>query len=303
MKKLLNIFTILNILFFTTINFAQEKGTQKNLIATEFYNLYKPDTTEAVLILFGGFTETADGIENEFPITNLAIDKNVAVAYLNYNRKLWLGEDEKIQLANSIQKMITSNNLPSDRIYLGGMSSGGSIALLIGNFLSQNPEYNLKPSGVLVVDSPVDLAALYRVAEQNIKRNFSEASVGESSFIFKYFNAQLGNPWEEITPYEQYAAFTHETENFQNLKELKDTKLRFYTEPDKTWWKENMGVEYEQMNAFHLKRLANFLITNNFKKTEYISTQNKGYRANGDRNPHSWSIVDREDLLQWVLEE
>lgn len=284
------------------MNFAQENGIEINLIETESYNLYKPDITEKVLILFGGFPETAVNIENEFPITDLAIDKNVAVAYLNFNRKLWLEEEEKIQLANSLQEMISSNNLPTDKIYLGGLSSGGSIALLMGNFLSHNSEFNLNPAGVFVVDSPIDLAALYRVAEQNIKRNFSEASVGESTFMFNYFNAQLGNPEEEIAPYEKYAAFTHETGNFQNLKDLKNTKLRFYTEPDKTWWKENMGVDYEQMNAFHLKRLSDFLTANNFKKVEYIPTQDKGYRANGERNPHSWSIVDKKELLQWIEE-
>lgn len=254
-------------------------------------------------MLFGGFPESAADIENAFPITELANNKNIAVAYLNFNRKLWLKDAEKVQLANDIQEMITSNNLPSDKVYIGGMSSGGSIALLISNFLSHNSEYNLNPSGVFAVDSPIDLAALYRIAEQNIKRNFSEAAIGESSFMKQYFNAQLGNPDEEIAPYEKYSTFTYETQNFQNLKDLKNTEIRFYTEPDKDWWKENMGVEYEQMNAFHLKRLSEFLISKDYKKVDFIETEGKGYREDGSRNPHSWSIVDKEELLQWMLEE
>ncbi|EGV42597.1 hypothetical protein BZARG_1833 [Bizionia argentinensis JUB59] len=64
-----------------------------------------------------------------------------------------------------------------------------------------------------------------------------------------------------------------------------------------------MGVDYKQMNAFHIKRLADFLTSNNYKNVEYIPTQNKGYRANGVRHPHSWSIVDKEELLQWMLQE
>jgi hypothetical protein len=40
----------------------------------------------------------------------------------------------------------------------------------------------------------------------------------------------------------------------------------------------------------------------NFKQVEYISTENKGYRANGDRHPHSWSIVDKDKLVEWILE-
>ncbi|GHA36198.1 hypothetical protein GCM10007103_17110 [Salinimicrobium marinum] len=303
MKNLLRNFIIVNILFFTTCIFAQQDEMQERPVETEFSRLYKPENPEAVLILFGGFPETAENIENGFPITESALENNVAVSYLNYNRKLWLEESDKSQLANNIKEMINTNDLPSDKIYFGGMSSGGNIALLIGNYLSQNAEYDLSPSGVFVIDSPVDIAALYRIAEQNIERNFSQASVGESSFMLNYFKPQLGNPDEEIEPYEKRAPFTFETKNAQNLENLKNTKLRFYTEPDKTWWKENMGIDYEQMNAFHLKRLSNYLTSQDFKKIEYITTEDKGYRANGERNPHSWSIVDKEDLLQWMLEE
>ena len=303
MKKTTKNLLFLIILFSAIINFAQEIEVNKNLIENENYNLYKPDNTQAVLLLLGGFSEDGAGIENEFPITALANEKNVAVAYLNFNRKIWLEEDEKAQLALSIQELFTSNSFPTDKIYIGGLSSGGNIALLISNFLAQKPEYNLNPSGVFVIDSPIDLAALFRVTEENIKRNFSEASVGESTFIFNYFKEQLGNPDDKIAPYEKYAPFTYETENIQNLKDLKDTKIRFYTEPDKVWWKENMGVDYEQMNAFHLKRLSNFLVSKDYEKVEFIATEDKGYRADGTKNPHSWSIIDKEDLLQWIIEE
>lgn len=301
MKQIFKKIAIVTILLSTGFNFAQEKANQHQQIETVFYNLYKPENTEAVLILFGGFPETAADIENGFPITALANDKNVAVAYLNFNRAIWLEEEQKAQLANSIQEIFTSNNLPTDEIYLGGMSSGGNVALLIGNFLSGNEEYTISPQGIFIVDSPVDLAALYRVAETNIERNFSEASTGESKFMLGAFNARLGNPNEEITEYEKHSVFIYETENSQNLKNLKNTRLRFYTEPDTLWWKQNRGVDYEEMNAFHVKRLSEFLTSNNYEKVEFISTENKGYRANGMRHPHSWSLVDQEELLQWIL--
>ena len=302
MKKLLKTLCLLTILFSTTLNFAQEIGVQKNLIETESYNLYKPDTTDAVLLLFGGYPEDAAVIENEFPITDLANDENVAVAYLNYNRKLWLEEEEKALLAVSLQELFTNNNFPTDKIYFGGLSSGGNMALLIGDFLAKNPQYNIEPNGVFIVDSPLDLSELYRSAELNVERNFSESAIQESAWIIQTFNEKFGNPNENIKPYEPYSVFTFETKNFKNLKDLENTKLRFYTEPDKVWWKENMGADYENMNAFHIKRLSEFLTNNNFN-IEYIPTQNKGFNANGDRNPHSWSIVDKEELLQWMLEE
>ncbi len=302
MKKSLKNLCLFTLLFATTLNFAQENELQKELIENESYNLYKPDTTEAVLLLFGGYPEDAVGIENEFPITDIALEKKVAVAYLNFNRKLWLEEEEKSSLAVSIQELFTLNNLPTDNIYIGGMSSGGNMALLIGDFLVKNPEYNIEPRGVFIVDSPIDLSGLYHTAEINVERNFSEDAIQESTWIIQTFDEKFGNPNENIEPYEQYSVFTFDTKNFNNLKDLENTKLRFYTEPDKIWWKEYMGADYEQLNAFHIKRLSEFLTANNFDM-EYIPTQNKGFRANGDRHPHSWSIVDKEDLLQWMLEE
>ena len=182
------------------------------------------------------------------------------------------------------------------------MSSGGALALLISNYLTENPEYGIKPEGVFAVDSPVDLAALYRIAESNVARNFSPTAAGESSFMLQYFNAQLGDPDEEIKPYEKYSVFVYETGKSENLKALEHTKIRFYTEPDRTWWKENMGIDYEQMNAFHLQRLSEFLISKGYDNVELITTEGKGYRADGSRNPHSWSIVDQDNLLEWMLD-
>ena len=54
--------------------------------------------------------------------------------------------------------------------------------------------------------------------------------------------------------------------------------------------------------------LSLFSIYNNLKikglkKIELINTKNKGYRADGTRHPHSWAIVDKENLLNWVLEK
>ena len=63
-----------------------------------------------------------------------------------------------------------------------------------------------------------------------------------------------------------------------------------------------MGVDYEQMNAFHLERLSEFLMAKGYDNVELITTEDKGYRADGSRNPHSWSIVDQDGLLQWILD-
>ena len=97
--------------------------------------------------------------------------------------------------------------------------------------------------------------------------------------------------------------FTFETQNIDNLKGLKKLKIRFYTEPDLKWWNEHAKNNYEDLNAFYIQKLYEQLKTQ-FKNEniELIKTENKGYRANGERHPHSWSIVNEKDLVKWMAE-
>ncbi|WP_299158349.1 hypothetical protein [uncultured Tenacibaculum sp.] len=271
-------------------------------IIKEDYELYKPNKeAKAVLILFGGYPETAEDIKREFKILDIARKNNIAVILSNFNQKLWLEENEKHKLAKNLQDIIVTNQLPTDNIVIGGFSSGGVISLLISNFIVEMKQFYIDPKGVFIVDSPIDLVALYKSSEKNIARNFSESSIQESTWLLETLGDNFGNPKDDIKKYEDKAVFTFSTNNTSNLKKLKRTKIRLYTEPDTLWWKKNRMADYEQMNAFYIKKLSESLKIKGFEKVEYIPTENKGYRANGERHPHSWTIVDKNDLMNWIL--
>lgn len=164
-------------------------------------------------------------------------------------------------------------------------------------------QFYIDPKGVFIIDSPIDLVALYKSSEKNIERNFSAPSIQESTWLIGTLNSNFGNPKNNIEKYEDKSVFTYSTDNVSNLKKLKKTKIRFYTEPDTLWWKENRMADYEQMNAFYIEKLSESLIEKGFENVEYIPTINKGYRANGERHPHSWAIVDKNNLIDWILNE
>ena len=268
------------------------------------YEVYKPKVeTKAVLILFGGYPEVAEDIRKEFKILDVARRSDVAVVLSNFNQKLWLEENEKHQLAKSLQTVLEENKLPTDNIYIGGFSSGGVVSLLISNFIVGLKQYHINPKGVFVVDSPIDLVALYKSSEKNIARKFSDAAVQESTWLLKTLGSNFGNPKDDIRKYEENAVFTLSTDNTSNLMNLRRTKIRLYTEPDTLWWKKNRMADVEQMNAFYIKRLSASLKSKGFENVEYIATDNRGYRANGERHPHSWAIVDKQDLINWMLNE
>lgn len=305
MEKILSIAII-----FTLFTFCKNAGTEKTTSAgkIEFvevindnYELSKPTCSKAVLVLFGGYRETAKDIKREFEILENAMEYGIAVVYMNYSQKLWLEESEKEKLAENLHKIFEENDLPIDKTYFGGFSSGGNVALIISDLLTKQNSI-MAPKGVFVVDSPIDLAALYKSSEKNVDRNFSEPSVQESTWLLETLGKQFGNPHSNISNYETYSIYTSETDNFDNINYLKNVKIRFYSEPDTLWWKQNRMADFDQMNAYYLEKLAKLLEKANFKQIEFIATENKGYRANGERHPHSWSIVDNKELIEWISE-
>ena len=54
------------------------------------------------------------------------------------------------------------------------------------------------------------------------------------------------------------------------------------------------------MNAYYIKHLADELSQKFGDNVAYIPTENRGYRSNGDRHPHSWSIVAVDELIGWM---
>ena len=48
--------------------------------------------------------------------------------------------------------------------------------------------------------------------------------------------------------------------------------------------------------------LINRLVQQGNDTAEFMQAKQPGMRSNGLRHPHSWSIVDEVELVQWALE-
>ena len=114
-------------------------------------------------------------------------------------------------------------------------------------------------------------------------------------------NSKFGKPSETIEKYELLSPYTNQTQNINNVLDLKYVKIRFYTEPDIDWWKINRENDLEDLNAFQIRNFYKELNNNGFFNIELIETKEKGVRANGTKHPHSWSIVDKSNLINWML--
>jgi len=272
------------------------------IIKTSEFELIKVENQKGLLILFPCFPCDAENTLTEFKIEEISVKNDFSVLAMNLNQHLYLNQKEKQELAEQLTKIVLEQNLSKKNIFIGGFSSGGNVSLLISDYLVKN-ESQILPKGVFIVDSPIDFLGLYKTAEKNLKLNFSQLSVQESTWIKNMFDKEFGNPTNGIKNYELNSPYTFEKQNIDNLKGLKKLKIRFYTEPDIKWWSENRKNDFEDLNAFYIQKLSEKLKTEFGKNNiELINTENRGYRANGERHPHSWSIVNEKDLINWMLE-
>jgi len=306
MYKLIEISLIITLFLFSACNgnkSVQQNKTAEQTIITDHFELHTPaNQAIALLVLFGGFPETPARIKKEFDIIELARKNGIAVMLMNFNRKLWLEESEKATLAQTLATATAAHKVKTTKIFIGGFSSGGNISLLLANYLVRTKS-SVQPTGVFVVDSPIDLLELYKCSKRNVERNFMAGSVRESQATIERHDNFFGKPESGIEKYELYSPYISKTNNITNLSALKDVSIRLYTEPDIKWWKENRQNDYEDMNACYIKMLTTQLKSQlGNPNIQLIETENKGYRANGMRHPHSWSIVNKEDLIGWILE-
>ena len=297
MKRIFFVLIVVTILFS-----CKSSISEVNHIIDKEFEIYKVSNSKATLVLFPCFPCDIENTKNEFPIIEEANKKGVSVILMNYNFKLYLKDSELQNLSKHFNSIFENNKLSTDNVYIGGFSGGGNVTLLLSNYLIKE-ENSVQPKGVFIVDSPIDLLGLYKVAEKNIISNFSSESVQEANWIIDKFNSEFGNPKDSISLYKKLSPYTLETNTISNVENLKNLKIRLYTEPDFDWWLKNRKNQKDEINSYFIEQLYNDLKIKGFQKIELINTKNKGYRADGTRHPHSWAIVDKENLLNWVLEK
>ncbi len=297
------------ILLLTTIcfnSFAQKIETVyriENDTTQNYYIVSEPDSSiETVLFLLPGMGDTPEGFIEEIGLDSLLKKSSILVVIGTPEGFLthYLNPESRVIMNEMIGEVKESYQLNDDvGLVLGGFSIGGNGVLqyaqdaIQGDFVE-----HLSLKGVFTVDPPMDWEHDWHSMKRIIANNFAEVAVFEANFFLDFMTKNVGGAPEEF--YENYvesSPFIASHPDGGNLSLLKDTPLRFYTEPDTLWWKTERNAEYEDLNCFSIdKAEAEF----DSDKFEVIRTENRGVRSDGTRHPHSWSIVDEVELIQWI---
>ncbi len=166
----------------------------------------------------------------------------------------------------------------------------------------ENLYFTLIPKAIAICDAPLDMVRFHKegIKAKNLK--FNKIAANEGAWITAHMERNLGAPpVENLDKYITYSPYCYVANGGENLKYFKNMPVRACTEPDITWWMKTRAKDYYGINAVDLAAFINELKLLGNDNAALMVTQDKGYRPDGSRHPHSWSIVDEAELIDWFL--
>lgn len=296
----------LTLVFLSQISVAQQVVFYDAKDTTQkFYQQYLPENPPKglIVVFYGQFTNP-----------KLATDKGLALVSLtpqaDYLQTMFGTDILKIS-DEMIVAICKKNQIPLDKVIVGGLSAAGTLAIRFAEnsnkarkpLAKQNGKIiNLKPVAVFAADPPLDYERFWYECSRKVKINFHPAATEEGKTVLQYMKNNLGgSPEKYLQKYWLSAPYSHHAPNGGQIGYLKNTPIRIYHEPDVNWWIENRRQDYYAMNSIDCAGAINDLQILGNTQAELIGTSNKGYRDNGLRHPHSWSIIDEPALVAWCL--
>ena len=279
--------------------FLDEKNTTKNCYTI----LYPPKLPySGYIFLMPGFGETAEkALEQTDLPKKLALNGILTIIPTFQDGVLSFGVDSLSQQTfNRILAAVTSKHqLIGKKFYVGGFSIGGSCAIKYAENAA------IKPTAVFAIDSPLDFQRFYNAAKRDIRLSKEGEANPENIYIIERLEKETGgNPATHLAEYYKISPYSFSDTTQTEIKKLLNIPFRIYTEPDIHWWLQERGADFTSMNATESSAMINELNRLGNQNAVLLTTQNKGYRKpDNRRHPHSWSIVDNDELIQWLLKQ
>ena len=125
--------------------------------------------------------------------------------------------------------------------------------------------------------------------------------MNEARVVSRIMLDEIGHPEENAAEWVRLTPFHVQLEESGNEKYLKEMAVRCYGDIDVEWILKERRRSLYDSNALDASELIARLMLMGNTKAEFITAERKGYRSDGRRHPHSWSIVDEVEFVQWVL--
>lgn len=306
--KLNVIFGLLTLLptIFASGQYIEKKWFDKNDAVYGYYTSIPPMSgrVQGVLLLLDGYSGNADGFFPETKIHNVAWANDILTIGIPTGNRLYLDTSMITLLSRVCKEVIQLYGLRKDQFAIGGMSSGGTIAMRYAELCYEKPsEFPIQPRAVFDVDSPLDLAGLYQSSERDLAKNNGGWWLGEARWITERLKNEVGDPATDLEKYNTVSPFVREAKDTVNERFLAGIAVRTYHDVDVNWFIQNRKRSLYETNLLDGSELISRLVALGNTQAEFISSAVPGRRSNGQRHPHSWNIVDETDLVQWIKKQ
>lgn len=310
MKRLL--LMLLTFLIFASSSTAQTSINPK----IEKVYLDKTDTTKncysiiyppklpwkGYLFLVPGFGETAENVLQQTDLPNKLTQNGILTIIPTFqDGVLSFGVDSLSQQTfDKILKDINSKHkLIDQKFYVGGFSIGGSCVIKYAE------NATIKPTAVFAIDPPLDFERFYNSAKRDIRLSKENLANQENIYMIDRLEKETGgSPTTHLAEYYNLSPYSFSDTSQTAIQKLINVPLRIYTEPDVDWWLKERNADLTSMNATECSAMINELNRLGNQNAKLMTTQKKGYRKpNYNRHPHSWSIVDNDELINWLLKQ
>ena len=270
-----------------------------------FYYAFAPKgAIRGMLVLFPPNGQPAEeSVSANSILIALAQERGLLTVVPSVNHNLYL-DSATLRAINAILgAALTKYRPPLNKVVLGGFSLGGMNAIRYTELAYEDSLATVvRPVAVYGIDPPLDWARLYYSFANAAAKNFSEVAVAEANYFLARLNSEFGGgPEKQPATYTQRSMYSHTSPGGGYTRYLRRIPVRIYSDPDINWQLANRRVDYYDMNALDGAAMINQLRLDGNARAEFVNALGKGYRPDGTRHPHSWSLAEPRECVQWVL--
>jgi len=273
--------------------------------STNAYALFLPEGSVKGLIVRDYSQLPKRGSKPTHQFHHMALDAGIAMLYTLTSAEfpeLYIREQPMMMLDDILYDVLTTYNLPKDNIVIGGISASGTRALRFAEYCAMGKSnHGIRIAGVFAVDSPLDLKRFFRSTLQH-KQHFKAGMLDEADLMqplweknFIVDNAVNHRLMADVS------VFDADDPQGGNASTLASTPLMLWHEPDLDWWMNERGCSYLDINSIDIAAFVVTIRSLGNNSVELVTTSGKGYDAEGRRNCHSWTIVDEQRLIRWII--
>lgn len=258
---------------------------------------------KALLVLFNGGAGQAAKILPETKLPSEAVGFDFKVIGIDQS-DFYLSEATYLRIKTIIQHVMEEAGI-ANNLFIGGFSLGGYTSIRFSEMAVERKDERMIPNAIFAIDPPLDHLDFVDYCLRELNRDCpneaaNQLGKGEANWILNYYNQNFGDYNTDSSKYIQHSCFTASQADGGNAQYLTNVPVLMIHEIDIMWMIEERCRDLSDANAVIGSKLVNFLINQGNENALVTLTSGKGYRADGRRHPHSWSIAEPSPTLDWL---